>query len=108
MAFYPLPDIYYIILDEYGREDKLRDEFGYDNTPFLRELTKRGFFVAKHSRSNYLQTDLSLTSSLNMRYLVSIEEDFPRRVKDNLVSRTLKRNLGYQYIFVNLVDSQAC
>ena len=29
------PDIYYIILDAYGRADVLEEMFGYDNTPFL-------------------------------------------------------------------------
>jgi hypothetical protein len=63
------PDIYYIVLDAYGRQDRLREFFGYDNEPFLRELEKRGFFVARKARSNYVQTVLSLGSSLNMTYL---------------------------------------
>jgi hypothetical protein len=63
------PDIYYIILDAYGRADVLQEMFGYDNTPFLRALEARGFYVAECSQSNYGQTMLSLTSSLNFDYL---------------------------------------
>jgi len=66
------PDIYYIILDAYGREDVLMEMFNYDNTPFLRSLESRGFYVGKCSQSNYGQTMLSLTSSLNLDYLDSL------------------------------------
>ncbi|HEX6034052.1 MAG TPA: hypothetical protein VFY83_06435, partial [Anaerolineales bacterium] len=66
------PDIYYIILDAYGRADVLQETFGYDNTPFLRSLEERGFYVAECSQSNYGQTMLSLTSSLNFDYLDSL------------------------------------
>ena len=66
------PDIYYIILDAYGRADVLQEMFGYDNTPFLRSLEERGFYVAACSQSNYAQTMLSLTSSLNFDYLDSL------------------------------------
>jgi hypothetical protein len=63
------PDIYYIILDAYGRADVLQEMFGYDNRPFLQALEAKGFYVAKCSQSNYGQTMLSLTSSLNLNYL---------------------------------------
>ena len=63
------PDIYYIILDAYGRADVLQEMFGYDNTPFLQALESREFYVAECSQSNYGQTMLSLTSSLNFDYL---------------------------------------
>jgi hypothetical protein len=64
-----LPNIYYIILDGYARDDVLQKYYDFDNTPFLKELEKRGFYVARQSSSNYMHTFLSLTSSLEMRYL---------------------------------------
>jgi hypothetical protein len=63
------PDIYYIILDAYGQADLLQEMFGYDNTSFLDGLASRGFYIAECSQSNYGQTMLSLTSSLNFDYL---------------------------------------
>ncbi len=47
----------------------MRHEFGYDNTPFMDDLTAMGFYVAGCSQSNYAQTELSLGSSLNFGYL---------------------------------------
>jgi hypothetical protein len=64
-----LPDIYYIILDGHGRSDVVKEIFGYDNSPFIDHLRERGFYVADQSRSNYIQTVLSISSSLNFDYL---------------------------------------
>lgn len=66
------PDIYYIILDAYGREDVLREKYGFDNSPFTNALRERGFYVADCSQSNYGFTEYSLASSLNHAYLDSI------------------------------------
>jgi hypothetical protein len=63
------PDIYYLIVDGYGREDVLRDLYGFDNRAFLGSLEEMGFQVVRSSFTNYSQTVLSLASSLNMRYL---------------------------------------
>jgi hypothetical protein len=63
------PDVYYIILDGYGRQDVLQKEFGYDNSEFINGLRTRGFYVAECSQSNYAHTLYSLPSSLNYDYL---------------------------------------
>ena len=63
------PDIYYIILDGHARSDILKDLYDYDNSEFIKYLTDQGFYVASQSTSNYIQTALSLASSLNMEYL---------------------------------------
>ena len=63
------PDIYYLILDGYGRADILRESYGFDNSDFLSALTERGFFIGESSRSNYMQTALSLASSMNLEYV---------------------------------------
>ena len=98
------PDIYYIILDGYGRSDVLKS--GYDNKDFLSELENRGFFIARKSRANYAQTLLSLCSTLNMKYLESSEDslnmEIYRRnlssgISNNHVASILKE-LGYQFV----------
>ncbi|MEW6715884.1 MAG: hypothetical protein AB1345_00040 [Chloroflexota bacterium] len=103
----PPPDIYYIILDSYGRSDVLREFYNLDNTPFLDELIAMGFYVASCSQSNYTQTVLSLTSSLNLNYLEALDDEFvagntdrsPLRnlVRNNFVRRTLE-GLGYKTV----------
>jgi hypothetical protein len=65
------PDIYYIILDSYTRADTLSAAYGYDNSAFLGGLEAMGFEVAECGMSNYVRTELSMASSLNMTYLTS-------------------------------------
>jgi hypothetical protein len=61
-----LPDVYYIVLDGYGRADVLSSIFNYDNSEFIEFLKEKGFYVGERSHSNYIETYLSLTSSLNL------------------------------------------
>lgn len=68
------PDIYYIILDAYARADDLQDVYHFDNSIFLEDLSESGFYVAEWSQSNYSSTLFSVTSSLNMDYLQSLDE----------------------------------
>ena len=70
------PDIYYIILDGYGRSDVLKQEFGFDNSDFLNSLKDLGFYVADCSLSNYAQTQISLASSLNFNYIDELGDQF--------------------------------
>ena len=71
----PLPDIYYIILDAYTSADVLQTSFDLDNRPFLDSLSRMGFYVAECSQSNYAQTELTLSATLNVAYLDSIIDE---------------------------------
>ena len=68
------PNIYYIILDGYGRADILKQLYDFDNAPFLEFLKDSGFYVADRSISNYGQTALSQSSSLNFTYLDDLQQ----------------------------------
>jgi hypothetical protein len=98
------PDIYYIIVDAYARDDTLLEDYHLDNTPFLNQLEDMGFFIARCSQSNYSQTQLSLSSSLNMNYLQEIGEQFSPgntsrvEVQDLIQNNRVRRafeDLGY-------------
>lgn len=96
------PDIYYIVLDCYGRADLLHEYMGFDNQPFVEQLEQRGFFVAKNSRANYGQTVLSISSSLNFDYhdaTVDRMEILVDLIQNNATVRFLK---GQGYVFVNI------
>ena len=71
-----LPDVYYFILDSYGRDDLLKQAYGYDNSEFVNALRERGFYVAQCSQSNYVRTEISVASTLNMSYLQGLDPAF--------------------------------
>jgi hypothetical protein len=100
-------DIYYIVVDGYGRDDILRDIYGFDNSEFIKFLDNEGFYIAEESKSNYIQTALSLASSLNMEYVNYLadslgEESFDRDplnhlIQDNHVLQYLDQR-GYNLV----------
>jgi hypothetical protein len=101
------PDVYYFILDSYGRDDLLKQAYGYDNSGFIKGLEERGFYVAECSQSNYVRTEISIGSSLNMMYLQDLDPAFsPDSIKrgrlwDSLKHSTVRynlENLGYKTI----------
>jgi hypothetical protein len=111
-----LPNIYYIILDAYGRADVLADLYQYDNTEFLTYLREQGFYIAGQSRSNYAQTDQSLASSLNVGYLDNLAAEIgpdsadrkPMQalIQDSAVVQFLKEH-GYTIVALSSVYEAA-
>ena len=87
-------DIYLIIADEYAGNQELRHYFGYDNSSFENELTRRGFCMINDSKSNYNFTPFSVASMLNMAFLpikdpAHTTGDVPmvmRLIEENLLS----------------------
>lgn len=89
-----LPDIYYIILDEYAGFESLERNFGFDNSEFYSELSKRGFFMPSKSYSNYPFTVLSIPSSLNMQYLNFFSDELGTENTDlDPIRKILEKNL---------------
>ena len=110
----PKPDIYYIILDAYMRDDVMNEFWGFNNSEFINSLESRGFYVVPKSRSNYQQTIFSLASSLNMEYLpTDLGVDSPYQFNKIHLIETIEKNrvvnflksLGYLY--VHLSDNAA-
>ena len=116
-------DVYYIVLDGYGRQDLLREKHDLDTSAFVQEVTSMGFVVQDCAMSNYARTPLSLVSSLNMNYLepLGLQEN-PNETKtqydtlgDLLQNSLVRKNfeaLGYQFItfkgvysWLNIQDS---
>ncbi len=103
-------DIYYIILDGYARADILKEFYKYDNSQFINDLNKKGFYVASNSHCNYAWTFLSLPSSLNLKYINYLtntmgtdSQDLKipyEMIKNNKTVHFLK-NRGYQFIHFN-------
>jgi hypothetical protein len=125
-----LPDIYFIIVDEYANPDTMKEWYDYDNSEFINSLKDKGFFIASQSKTRSPYTEQCIAQVLNMEYLtagwywdetkkywveiVSTEVDYPgdspvsdttyRKMAYSKVAEFLKAQ-GYQYIyFGNGVD----
>ena len=97
-----LPDVYYIVLDQYASEWALKKFYDYDNGDFLKFLEDYSFYIADKSTSNYYVTRFTLRSALNMDYLKNLSSldnkiGSNELIKNHLVGRTFK-DLGYKYV----------
>lgn len=100
------PDIWYIVLDAYGREDVLREQYGIESG-LADQLRTRGFVVAKDARSNYAQTSLSFAATMNMaplqELLVELDPNSTNRrplmdlIQNNRVVSALRAG-GYRIV----------
>jgi hypothetical protein len=115
------PDVYFFLLDSYGRADLLYRAYGFDNGGFVYDLEQRDFYVASCSQSNYVRTEISLGSSLNMMYLPDLSDTFkPDSTSRRLLWNSLKHSavrynfesMGYEtvnfdtgFAWLNINDS---
>jgi len=116
-------DVYYIILDAYGRQDLLKKDHDLDNSVFIQGLRDLGFSVQDCAMANYARTPTSLASSLNFNYLDQLgiplnpEEERVRYdqitgILQNSQARQVFEGMGYQFVtfkgvytWLNIEDS---
>jgi hypothetical protein len=105
-----LPDIYFLIPDDYARQDVLKRYFRYDNARFIGQLRKRGFVISPQSRSPYSDSEMNIAAAVNMDYLSRLTSllgtdsqdvrPVRRLIHDNRASRLLE-SLGYRYVHLD-------
>ncbi len=86
------PDIYYFVLDGYGREDFLRKRYGFDNSTMTAALEQRGFAIPKNAVANYPFTLTSVASTLNFTHLKDLFDDQLAGASDQRFLRDLMHN----------------
>ena len=99
------PNIYYIVLDGYVRNDLLKEYYKYDNSPFTGELEKYGFRVASQAMANYPLTYLSISSSLQLEYLLRQGDSVVNRNSFYQIlggnNRLIKYLKDYEYSYIH-------
>ncbi len=99
-----LPNVYYIILDEYAGLESIKKLYNYDNHKFVTQLEKRGFYIAKKSKTKYKASEESMASSLNMEFFRKGNKPY-KMIRNSKVVRIFKQ-VGYK-IFIFPINSQA-
>jgi len=95
------PNIYFIILDMYARQDVLKTYFDIDNSAFLDALETRGFIVDRQSYSNYPTTPLSLSTTFNMDYYTYTKDYSVDLIRGQNPVVSFFKQQDYQFIFVD-------
>lgn len=92
------PDIYILIMDSYGRSDVIDELYGVDNSEFLTFLEEKGFYVASQSRSNYIQTNLSISSLLNYGYVIPENPPDTTSEFSDYIKKTIMDNKLFSFL----------
>jgi len=93
------PDIYFIVLDAYARDDILKEIYDFDNSEFLTYLRGKGFYIADRSVANYGQTGLTIASCFNLQYLDKFVERIGHKTRSRQPLLTLiEKNLIFRYL----------
>jgi len=102
-----LPDIYFIIMDEYAHPDTMLEWFEYNNTGFIDSLENKGFFIASESQTKSSKTAHVLAAVLNLEYPPTGEPEMSelyRMIAYNSAAEFLRTH-GYNFIyFGNVYD----
>lgn len=110
------PDIYWLVLDSYARQDLLKNLYRYDNSLFVDYLKSKGFYVAGCSQSNYNHTWFSISTALNMNYLDQLTQDGKQARPVPLIKHSAVRDIltkaGYKSVafetgfdFIDITDA---
>lgn len=67
------PNIYYIIADGYPSGSFQKEVLGIDIAGLDSSLTKKGFYIARNSKSNYSNTAFSMASIFGLDYLKGVD-----------------------------------
>jgi hypothetical protein len=98
-----LPDLYFLILDEYAGLKVIDSTYHYDNSEFAEWLRTRGFFVAPASECSYKLSEYSTGSTLNMRLLGQDEDAYEALHRNRKVA--LLKSQGYAVIQLPMNDN---
>ena len=109
------PNVYWIVLDGYPRQDVLQQFFHFDNGPFVASLRSLDFTVYDRARASFPETIFSISSTNSMAFHVSgsgasqrlppLAEHYRAVRGQNVVVSTM-RAMGYHYIhFENGYDN---
>ena len=106
------PNVYYLLFDEYPGYESLKGSFGYSNDS-LYDFFRRNEFEVLPTFSNYDYTVFSMSSILNMQYVLAnydphilYQWDFQNRtneIRDGIVFNLFKK-MGYQLRNYSIFD----
>ena len=110
------PDIYFLLVDNYARDDVLKYQFEIDTTDFLETLKDQYFVVADRALSAHPMTWLSLPAIFEQEYQVLPQDSGPiptQREQTPIMAGTnrtyrILANQGYQFVTATAHNLALC
>jgi hypothetical protein len=99
------PNVYWILLDGYPRQDVLQEFFNFDSAPFVERLKGLHFTVYDRAVASFPETSFSISSTLSMGFPVSgipprmpSPAELQRTIRGQNVVVNTFRSMGYRYV----------
>lgn len=83
------PNVYYLIFDEYGGLNCLREYCNFDNADFYENLINLGFNVSTTSQGSGIISEIEISNRLNLSNVVDKDMSY----------KTIEQSLDYPYLF---------
>lgn len=92
-----MPNVYYLIFDEYSNSEMMKKYYDYDNTPFDRYLEEKGFSVSPDTKNGNIATVILLANYMNYDYVANSFTDPAERdyMRENNKLTELFLSKGY-------------
>ena len=93
-----MPNIYFLMFDEYSSYDFMKKYYDYDNKEFLERLKNDGFSISYGSHNESVRTSTVVANLMNLEYIVddSWEEYRKSQVRMNGRLYSLLQEHGYR------------
>lgn len=97
-----LPNVYYLLFDEYSNSEIMKKYFDYDNTEFDRYLEDKGFAVSLDTQNGCIDTTVIITNYMNYNYVATTAMSAAERaeLRENGELIKLAASKGYDVVGV--------
>lgn len=92
-----LPNIYYLVFDEYSSNDFMKKYYNYDNQDLVDKLNLLGFNISLSSTNEAYMTNICMTNSLNLNYLFDMDDDKDNNMAEEIIKRR-ENNLLFEIL----------
>lgn len=101
-----LPNIYYMIFDEYASFNQIKEYYDYDNSEFAAFLEDSGFTVSYDSHNESIVTTTVTANLISLDYIAknTMSEPEKDKIRKNGILFQMLKNKGYQIRGVGETD----
>lgn len=93
-----LPNVYYLVFDEYASNYQMENYYKYDNSAFSTALEEKGFCFSTESRNDCGNTTVVLTNILSLDYTTdeaTFDGAAAQKLRDHAALYQEMRDMGY-------------
>ena len=101
-----MPNIYYLVFDEYSSNEFMKKYYDYDNSAVTDELERLGFNISHTSKNEAYMTEICMTNIMNLDYIFDMSDEEDDSMS-SVITAKRKDNLLFQLLTEHEYEIQA-